>query len=268
VTGQTIHLQSGSQYIRAEGRVEATLLPEAGGVDEDGGGDQAGIFREGQAIHFVARLMEGSPDGETIRFSDDVRGWQGERTLSADTIQLENSSGNLLAEGKVGTRLPGRQADSLADADFIHISGNRLEYSDEQATAVYTGEVRVRQDEGWMETDRLEAELKQGGSDLEILRAVGNVVLEYRVRSDTGQSEQVQGDSDRAEYRPDEAVVRLFGDRKRATLRRSGPEAVTIFGRILRYYLDEGTIEVEKGLSGRSRIQTPEGGREEPSGGE
>ena len=102
----------------------------------------------------------------------------------------------------------------------------------------------------------------------EVMRALGNVVLEYRVRSESGIPQQVQGDSDRAEYVPENAVVRLFGDSKRATLRRSGHEAVTIFGRILRYHLEEGTIAVEKGLSGRSRIQTSEGGEEEPSGGE
>ncbi len=261
VTGQTIKLRSGSQYIRAEGGVEATLLP-------DSGAESAGMFRKGEAVHFVARVMEGSADGETIRFTDGVRGWQGERTLSADSIQVGQSTGDLLAEGQVGTRLPGKRAGSLKDSDFYHISGDRLEYDRQASKAVYTGEVHVRQDEGWLETDRLEAELQEGGSDLQVLRALGNVLLEYRVRAESGAPEQVQGDSDRAEYRPGEAVVRLFGDRKRATLRRSGPEAVTIYGRVLRYYLDEGIIEVEKGLSGRSRIQTPEGDREEPSGGE
>ncbi|MBD3866709.1 MAG: hypothetical protein IFK94_01165 [Acidobacteria bacterium] len=262
ITGQNIHLRSGSQYILAEGRVEATLLPESGDSTKD-----AGMFRKGEAVHFVAREMHGSPDGETIRFTGDVRGWQGERTLSADSVQLKKAGGDLLAEGKVGTRLPGRRADSLADADFIHISGDSLVYSQQSATAVYTGNVHVRQAEGWLTTERLEAELQKDDSDLEVLRAIGNVVLEYRARSESGGTEQVQGDSDRAEYTPADAVVRLFGERKRATLRRSGPEAVSIFGRILRYYLDEGTIEVEKGLSGRTRIQTPEGGQEEPSGG-
>ena len=263
VTGQTIRLRSGSQYILAEGRVEATLLPEPGGSGED-----AGMFRKGEAVHFVARLMEGSADGRTIRFTEDVRGWQGERTLSADTVRLDKASGDLLAEGKVGTRLPGRGRDALAGADFIHISANRLEYSRDAATAVYSGKVRVRQAEGWMETDRLEAELQAGESDLEVLRAIGKVVLEYRSRAKDGRPELVQGDADRAEYRPEEAVVRLFGERQRATLRRSGAEAITIFGRILRYHLKEGTIEVEKGLSGRTRIETPEGGREETSGDE
>ncbi len=262
VTGQTIRIRSGSQFMRAEGRVEATLLPEAGAEDN------SGMFRSGEAVHFVSRFMEVSPDGRTIRFTENVRGWQGERTMSANVIELEKSTGNLLAEGGVGTRIPGRQADSLSDADFIHITGNRLLYDGEKATAIYTGDVHVRQEEGWLETDRLEAELQGGGSGLEVMRALGNVLLEYRVRSGSGIPEQVQGDSDRAEYLPEEAVVRLFGDRKRATLRRSGPEAVTIFGRILRYHLEEGTIEVEKGLSGRSRIQTPESGGEEPSGGD
>lgn len=248
--------------MRAAGRVEATLLPEAGS------GEDSGMFRSGEAIHFVSRFMDVSQDGRTIRFTEDVRGWQGERTLSANVIELVKPTGNLLAEGGVGTRIPGGQGDSLSDADFINITGRRLLYDGEKKTAVYTGEVHVRQDEGWLETDRLEAELQGEGSGLEVMRALGNVVLEYRVRSESGIPQQVQGDSDRAEYLPEKAVVRLFGDRKRATLRRSGPEAVTIFGRILRYHLEEGTIAVEKGLSGRSRIQTSESGEEEPSGGE
>ncbi len=262
VTGQTIRIRSGSQYMRAVGRVEATLLPEPGAVED------SGMFRRGEAVHFVSRFMEVSPDGRTIRFTEDVRGWQGERTLSANVIELEKVTGNLVAEGGVATRIPGGQADALSDADFINITGHRLLYDGENRTAVYTGEVHVRQDEGWLETDRLEAELQGGGSGLEVMRALGNVVLEYRVRSESGIPQQVQGDSDRAEYVPEKAVVRLFGDSKRATLRRSGHEAVTIFGRILRYHLEEGTIAVEKGLSGRSRIQTSEGGEEEPSGGE
>ncbi|GEM_PF-3397852 len=260
VAARTLELISGTEYLAGQGRVEATLLSAGNDRDLRSGGKE-GMFGTGEAVHFVAESMESSLDGNQIVFRQAVRGWQGERTLSADTVTLRKETGDLLAEGKVGFRIPLKRTDSLVDADFGYVTGDHLVYTGETRIAFWTGSIHVRQDEGWMEADRLKADLSGESGGLRRLHAEGNVRLEYRVRSEKGIPEPVQGDSDRADYDPATRIVRLFGDQKQATLRKSGKDALTLAGRILRYHLENGAIEVEKGVSGTSTIRTS--GRDE-----
>ena len=132
--------------------------------------------------------------------------------------------------------------------------------------ATWTGNIRVRQDEGWLEADRLDAAMSGDGQGLKSMSATGSVRLEYRVRSDSGIPERVQGDGDRTEFDPVAGILRLFGDSRQATLRKTGKNALTLSGRILRYYVGDGAIEVEKGLSGYSTIQTSDPGEETTRG--
>jgi hypothetical protein len=66
----------------------------------------------------------------------------------------------------------------------------------------------------------------------------------------------ISGTADRMSYDPHEATVLLFGDSKPAAVRRIGGGGGTTTGRVLRYHLDLGTLEVDAGELGPARIRT------------
>jgi lipopolysaccharide export system protein LptA len=117
--------------------------------------------------------------------------------------------------------------------------------------------VRVRQAEGWLETPHLLATLAEGGPGLHEVTASKGVRFEYRAPGDRGGPTTATGDGDRAVYDAVGRVLRVYGDKGPATVRSTGAKGGTTVGRVLRYDLDSGALEVESGERNRATIQTP-----------
>ncbi len=214
------------------------------------------MFKTEQAIHFVASTLESEDAGDHLVFREHVRGWQGERNLSADEIELSRLDTALHARGNVNSRIP-REAEraALAEADYVQISADRLDYNGQSRLAVYQGNVRVDLLEGWLESQRVEVRLgdEQGGI-AEVL-ALEDVRIEFREPDAEGTPQLVSGSADRLSYTPADKTVRLFGDDKPASVRRLGAQTASTSGRVLRYRLDLGTLEVESGEQAPARIR-------------
>lgn len=239
----------------AEGRVDATLLPATEGRT----GQAPPMFAAGEAVHFVAATLESSNSGARLWFRGDVRGWQGERTLSADEVEMIQDGEVLNASGRVATRLPRVAGKAATEADYIQVGSERLAYRGAAHTAEYTGSVKVRQAEGWLEAPRLLASLGASGQGLREVEASGGVRFEYRAPGGRGVPSTSTGDGDRAVYDTQARLVRLFGDKTPASVRNAGPSGGTTVGRVLRYQLDTGALEVESGERDRAIIRTPKG---------
>ena len=239
--------------LRADGRVEATLMP---GEDGLGTAGADGLFLGEQAIHFVAVSLEGHDSANRLVFRGGVRGWQGERNLSADEIELRRLDNSLGARGNVTTRVP-READGaiLAETDFLQIAADDLDYDGGTRRAVYRGHVRVTLLEGWLEADRIEVQLSEDEGGIHEIWAYDNVRIEFRDLEERDAPRLVSGTADRVSYVPGEQTVRLFGDEKPASVRRLGTQGATTTGRVLRYQLDVGTLEVESGEQAPASIR-------------
>ena len=239
----------------AEGRVEASMLP----AQEDGGLSKgAGLFRGNKAVHFVSARLEGDPSRNVLLFTGSVRAWQGERNLAADRVKVDQEGDRITAEGSVTTRVPRMGSGSLSQADFIQIAAEVLDYQGQKGTAVFTDDVQVRQAEGLLRAGRLEVDLSEIGSEVKELRAFDNVRFEFRAPGGEGMPRPVTGTGDRVVYVPSEHSVILYGDRSPASVRRSGEGGGTTTGRVLRYDLGTGALEVESGDRNRARIRTSE----------
>jgi lipopolysaccharide transport protein LptA len=238
--------------LAARGRVEATLMPGEGAAPAPG---VDGLFRTEQAIHFVSDALDGEGAGERLVFRDGVRAWQGERNLSADTVELVGASRTLAARGNVTTRVP-RDAvrGAQSETDFVQVAAERLDYDGARRLATYSDDVRLTLLEGWLEAHELELVLAETGG-IESIVARGDVRIEFSDPGSTGTPQLVAGTADRVRFDPAEQTVRLFGDERPATVRRLGPRGGTTSGRVLRYRLDTGTLEVESGEQAPARIR-------------
>ena len=239
--------------LTAEGRVESTLLPAASGKS----GASSAMFSPSEAVHFVSTSLESTNSGARLRFRGDVRGWQGDRTLSADDVEMIQDGEILNANGHVATRWPRVETRAASEADFVQVVSERLSYRGSARAAEYAGSVRVRQAEGWLESPHLTARLAESGHGVREVQAQDGVKFEYRAPGDNGVPTTATGDGDRAVYDTQERVLRLFGDKGPATIRNTGANGGTTVGRVLRYHLDTGSLEVESGQRDRATIKTP-----------
>jgi lipopolysaccharide transport protein LptA len=242
VSAQQIRTDAKGAHLRAAGGVEATLLD----ARADRRGLRPGVFFEaGQAVHFVAARLDGVAQGSHLVFEGSVRGWQGERNLAADRVELDQGSESLVATGNVVTRFPREAAGGAPSVEYVEVSAGALRYAGKGGGAVYDGGTRVRQAEGWIEADRLEVDLDEAGRKVREIRALGAVRFEMRPDAAVAERGPVHGAGDRAVYLPVERILRLFGDVAPASVTHGGERGGTTTGRVLRYRLDEGTLEVE-----------------------
>ncbi|MCP3979986.1 MAG: hypothetical protein GY716_11835 [bacterium] len=251
VAANRIETDPGGETLVAEERVEATLLPSDASAPR-----LQGLFESSEAVHFVSARLEAREAGARLVFQGNVRGWQGEENLSAEEIELDQRNNRLWARRNVGTRIPRSEGGAgLREEDYIQISAENLEYTDSPRRAVYEGDVRVRLVEGWLEAQRIEVDLIEGQGISE-LRAFDEVRVEFR---DPGSGEGPRmfgGQSDRLVYEPATATVRLIGVDSPASVRRMGPAGGTTTGRVLRYQMENGTLEVESSEQGPARIRS------------
>jgi lipopolysaccharide export system protein LptA len=237
----------------AEGRVESTLLPATGSQPVGA----SPLFTASEAVHFVSASLDSENAGARLVFRGDVRGWQGDRTLAADEVEMVQKDEVLNAAGHVATRMPRQAARAATEADFVQVGAERLAYRGKAHTAEYEGDVRVRQAEGWLQAPRIVATLAEGGPGLREVQALQGVRFEYRTPGERGVPTTATGDGDRAIYDTVLRVLRVFGDTAPATVRSTGPKGGITVGRVLRYEVDTGALEVESGERDRAIIRTP-----------
>ena len=84
IAAEEISTDTLGSRLLAERQVEATLLP-----GDDDSVEELGIFSTRDAIHFVSQTLESRDSGAHLIFRGNVRGWQGDRNLSAETIPLK-----------------------------------------------------------------------------------------------------------------------------------------------------------------------------------
>ncbi len=241
----------------AEDRVEATLLPRRQGESPAMTGR---LFVAGDALHFVSSRLVSRSGGQRLEFTGNVRGWQGERNLAAETITVDQATRRLEAREAVSTRIPRDSGTPAVSADeYLQISAGALVYDDAAGSATYTDAVRVVLAEGWIEANRLELDLPQDSGRVDQVRGFDDVKLELRDAEREDAVRAVSCSADRIVYKPLEKTVRLFGDRAPASVRRLGEGGETTLGRVLSYRLDQGTLEVESGDQGPARIRTSGG---------
>jgi len=253
IAARRIRTDVRGRELHAEELVEATLMPEREGEDVPA---RTRLFLNEQAIHFVSEKLDSLDSGRHLTFTGSVRGWQGERNLAAGRVVVDDRNHTLTATDAVSTRIPRESVGhAAAESHYVQIAADRLEYDDAQGQAIYIGHVRVRLVEGWLEADRVEVHLALESREIHEIRATDAVRVEFHRTEEGEMARPVSGTADRLVYTPAEATIRLFGEQTPAAVRRIGDGGGTTTGRVLRYRVDTGTLDVDSGDHGPGTIQ-------------
>lgn len=127
--------------------------------------------------------------------------WQGETTIKAERITLDDQKGDLSASGSVVTTMTLEQVNEKTKArDKVHSVANAAEmvYQDDIRRATYTTGAHMTGPQGDLRADKIELYLKEGGSEVERLEGYGTVALQTpEGRKATGKRLTYFGDEER-----------------------------------------------------------------------
>jgi lipopolysaccharide export system protein LptA len=122
-------------------------------------------------------------------YSGQARLWQGETTVRAETVTLDDKRGDLTATGDVVSTLPLGGAPNEKTSSKPSIGrGAEFTYDDEKRSALYSKDAQLNGPEGNLSGDRIELTLAVDQNALASMVATGKVRLIVDKRDVTGAS--------------------------------------------------------------------------------
>jgi lipopolysaccharide export system protein LptA len=134
-------------------------------------------------------------DGVAARatYDGNARLWQGDSDIRADTIELDDKTGNLTARGNVSTVMLLEDTDPKTKKRAVGRTlgrGEALDYDEAKRLAVYTGSGKTQANivgpQGDVTADRIELFLKATANELDRAVATGNVFAKESNRNARG----------------------------------------------------------------------------------
>ena len=135
--------------ITAAGRVRSNMLPPKKTAG-DAGDERPGLLGDKEAVQIIAEKLTYDETTRKADYSGQVRLIQGETTITADTLTLDETKGDLIANGKVTTTLPIAEKRHAGDAKPKPMVGRAgsFAYSDQTRVATYTTTAQLDGDQG------------------------------------------------------------------------------------------------------------------------
>lgn len=194
VRARAIRFNPATRRLLADTDVRSSLQParrEAGKrVDSDGeGGQLPAILRDDEPVNVTANRLEYDGAAGRGTYTGDARLFQGKTQIQADTIELDDRTGNLTATGRVRTVMFFEETDATTKKTALAqmtATGDTLVYEDEKRLATYrtgpTANAHIVGTQGDVTGDRIELFLEEGSRELERAVAEGNVVVREGAR--------------------------------------------------------------------------------------
>ena len=172
ITCDQIQIFDREERLEARGNVQGQLRDASvfGSEDDD---EQTSM-----PMHFAAKILDVTGNGESYRLSGGARVWQGQRLLIADDIAYHQSIEVVEASGHVRATLPVEQLGSEPESeDDVVVVSRSLRYDRPGQSATFKGNVRYSDAEFVLSATELSAAFDDENEITEI-DAVGDVKLE------------------------------------------------------------------------------------------
>ena len=191
VQANLIALDVKEGQITAEGEVESVLLTDPTDADTEHGTRRPGLLEPSEPTYVTAGHLVYGGATDVAVYSQGARLWQAATEFVADRITLDETNGNISAEGAVRTRSlmsqindeTGLQEESISTgtaAEFV--------YDETLHRALYTTDAQLTGPRADLAADEISVFLKADSRTLERIEATGEVVLSMPGRSVTGES--------------------------------------------------------------------------------
>jgi len=230
----------------AKGNVRSTLLPAKKG---DTATKRPALLAEKDPVSILSESLTYDEKTQKADYAGKVAPnvgqtvlIQGDTTIRANTLTLDQSKGDLTANGKVVTTLAiadGKKPEPGAKTKPMIARAETFTYADQTRTATYTTAAQLDGDQGNLSASRLELQLAKGENSLEKLEANDRVVAIVDKRTVTGA---------RLTYSPTDDKYVVHG----APVRMIDAECQETTGKTLTFYKASDKVQVD----GNNEVRT------------
>jgi lipopolysaccharide transport protein LptA len=147
---------------------------------EPGRPRRSGMLNEAKPVYATSDSLVYDSAVSLATYKGAAQLWQGETTIKADTIVVDDQKGDLSATGRVVSTMVIEQVNAATKAREPVRSvatARQMVYKDTSHLVTYAGEAHLDGPQGDLAADRIELFLKAGGRELERLEGYGNVKI-------------------------------------------------------------------------------------------
>lgn len=245
IEAERIELAIGGGELRAEGRVRSVLNPTDRSVATDADATRRPAMLEGDApVYLSSDKLSYAGDPGVATYAGHARLWQGETEIQAETIDVDEKTGNLKAQGTVRTRsMLARTTDGRpAQPALTTGQASALQYDDATRRVTYQTGARVNGPQGDLGADTIAIHLGTDGKQVSQVAATGSVRWHGGDRWAFGATMTYFDAEDR--YEMTGSPVRI--------VEQMGAECQETRGRTLTFYRSTATIAVDGQLQNRT----------------
>ena len=192
VDAERIDVTLDGPKLRAEGRVRSVIQPErkeATPKPKARARAVPGMLKESEPAYVTSATLDYDGERSLATYSGDSRLWQGETTIQAPTIVIDEESGNLEAREPVRTTFLLEERDEKTGETksvASRASAKTLHYDNQHRRATYTTDASMSGPQGDLRAHRIVLFFAEGGGSLDRAQAFTDVRLEDEIRTVTG----------------------------------------------------------------------------------
>jgi lipopolysaccharide transport protein LptA/LPS export ABC transporter protein LptC len=186
IDANTIDVRLDPMKITAAGRVRSNMLPVTKPAGTAAAAKRPGLLGDKEPVQIIAEKLAYDETARKADYSGQVKLIQGETTITADTITLDETKGDLTANGKVVTNLLITEKDATAKTKPTIAKAGSFTYADQTRLATYTTTAQLDGDQGNLRAGKIELRLAKDDNALEGLEADGQVTALVERRTVTG----------------------------------------------------------------------------------
>jgi lipopolysaccharide export system protein LptA len=178
VTATTITLTFDGPKMKATGAVQSVSQPRKSGSAVDT--KVPGLLKDDQPANVTAPALDYDGTAARAIYTGGARLWQKDTAINADTITIDEKTGNLTASGQVRSSMPFEQLDTKTNERkkvATIATAKDLHYDDAARRATYTTNAHVFGPPGDLTAVKVEMYLAEGGGSLERVEGYDDVVL-------------------------------------------------------------------------------------------
>lgn len=182
--------------VTATGAVSSVMQPAADRPGE-GAARTPALLDGGQPLMASAAALEYDSQARMAVYTGKARLWQGDTTIIAERIVLDEQRGNLAASGGVRSTLSLQPPPGSSGPRGTIARGDEMSYDDTARTVTYNKAAQMNGPQGELTADRIALVLASPGRALERIEGYGSVVAHVAARDARGQRLTYHADDER-----------------------------------------------------------------------
>lgn len=189
IDARKIDIALAGPHVKASGDVKSVIKPAKTDRGQKSDVKVPSMLKGDQPVNVTASDLDYDGAKSMAVYTGSAQLWQGDTTIKASSIAIDNKSGDLTSEGPVTTAAILEETDKDQKKQRVRSIGTSKDFRYEEAPrrATYTGDAHMRGPQGDMTANRIELYLKPSGDELERAEAYDSVTLhEESGRKTTG----------------------------------------------------------------------------------